>query len=105
MISQCARRFEELKNAGVFPRVDNQSNALTEGSASPSEGLTAPLDAEEEVETGGSQSSSKVTGQTTFVHHTPADTLLRTGIQLHFMSFKMVGSLPSLIYFVLKAFF
>uniref|UniRef100_A0AAQ4NR89 SANT and BTB domain regulator of CSR n=1 Tax=Gasterosteus aculeatus aculeatus TaxID=481459 RepID=A0AAQ4NR89_GASAC len=59
---ECARRFEELKNAGVFPRVDNQSNALTEGSASPSEGLTAPLDAEEEVETGGSQSSSKVTG-------------------------------------------
>ncbi|KAM8859027.1 SANT and BTB domain regulator of class switch recombination isoform 2-T4 [Spinachia spinachia] len=59
---ECARRFEELNNAGGFPHVDNQSNAVAEGSVSPLEGLTAPPDAVQQVETGGSQSSSKNTG-------------------------------------------
>ncbi|KAM6923304.1 SANT and BTB domain regulator of class switch recombination isoform 3-T3 [Lycodopsis pacificus] len=59
---ECARRFEELKSAGGFPHVDNQCNALTEGSTSPSDGLTTLLDAGEVVETGGSQSSINVTG-------------------------------------------
>nr|XP_033468257.1 uncharacterized protein KIAA1841 homolog isoform X5 [Epinephelus lanceolatus] len=58
---ECARRFEELKSTGGFPHVDNQCNALTEGSTSPSDGLTALLDTGEVVETGSSQSSSKVT--------------------------------------------
>ena len=63
VILQCARRFEELKSAGGFPHVDNQCNALTEGSTSPSDGgLTALLDTGEAVETGSSQ-SSKGTGQ------------------------------------------
>ncbi|KAK5882041.1 hypothetical protein CesoFtcFv8_020671 [Champsocephalus esox] len=35
---ECACRFEELKTTGGFPHVDNQCNALTEGSTSPSEG-------------------------------------------------------------------
>lgn len=43
-ILQCAGRFEELKLAGGFPRVDNQRNALTEGKASSSDGLSALLD-------------------------------------------------------------
>uniref|UniRef100_A0A3Q3WE70 SANT and BTB domain-containing protein n=1 Tax=Mola mola TaxID=94237 RepID=A0A3Q3WE70_MOLML len=41
---ECAGRFEELKLAGGFPRVDNQRNALTEGKASSSDGLSALLD-------------------------------------------------------------
>ncbi|XP_069581597.1 SANT and BTB domain regulator of class switch recombination isoform X3 [Brachyistius frenatus] len=59
---ECARRFEELKSAGGFPHVDNQCNDLTEGSTSPSDGLSTLLDAGEVVERGSSQSSSKVTG-------------------------------------------
>ncbi|XP_037638885.1 uncharacterized protein KIAA1841 homolog isoform X1 [Sebastes umbrosus] len=58
---ECARRFEELKGSGGFLHVDNQCNSLTEGSTSPSDGLTALLDTGEVVETGSSQSSSKVT--------------------------------------------
>ncbi|KAE8280335.1 hypothetical protein D5F01_LYC20895 [Larimichthys crocea] len=59
---ECARRFEELKCTGGFPHVDNQCNALTEGSTSPSDGLSTLLDTGEVLETGSSQSSSKVTG-------------------------------------------
>ncbi|KAG7999894.1 hypothetical protein GBF38_001965 [Nibea albiflora] len=58
---ECARRFEELKSTGGFPHVDNQCNALTEGSTSPSDGLSTLLDTGEVLETGSSQSSSKVT--------------------------------------------
>uniref|UniRef100_A0A8C4DQX9 SANT and BTB domain regulator of CSR n=1 Tax=Dicentrarchus labrax TaxID=13489 RepID=A0A8C4DQX9_DICLA len=60
---ECARRFEELKSTGGFPPVDHQCNALTEGSSSPSDGLSTLLDAGEVAETGGSQSGGKVTGQ------------------------------------------
>lgn len=63
MIFQCASRFEELKSTGGFPHVDNQCNSLTEGSTFPSDGLSTLLDTGEVVETGSSQSSSKVTGQ------------------------------------------
>ncbi|KAK1905841.1 putative protein KIAA1841 like [Dissostichus eleginoides] len=59
---ECACRFEELKTTGGFPHVDNQCNALTEGSTSPSDGPPTLLEAGEAVETGSSQSSSKVTG-------------------------------------------
>ncbi|XP_035519647.1 uncharacterized protein KIAA1841 homolog [Morone saxatilis] len=58
----CARRFEELKSTGGFPHVDHQCNALTEGSSSPSDGLSTLLDAGEVAETGGGQSGGKVTG-------------------------------------------
>ncbi|XP_034080991.1 uncharacterized protein KIAA1841 homolog isoform X4 [Gymnodraco acuticeps] len=58
---ECACRFEELKTTGGFPHVDNQCNALTEGSTSPSEGPPTLLEAGEAVETGSNQSSSKVT--------------------------------------------
>lgn len=62
MVLQCARRFDELKSTGGFPHVDNQCNALTEGSTSPSDALSTLLDTGEVVET-GSRQSSKVTGQ------------------------------------------
>nr|XP_020478953.1 uncharacterized protein KIAA1841 homolog isoform X2 [Monopterus albus] len=58
---ECARRFEELKSMGRFPHVDNLYNALTEGSSSPSDGLSMLLNTGEVVETGSSQSTSKVT--------------------------------------------
>ncbi|KAF0022082.1 hypothetical protein F2P81_025666 [Scophthalmus maximus] len=58
---ECARRFEELNNAGRFPHVDNQCNALTEGSTSPSSGLSTLLDTGDMVDTGSGQSTSKVT--------------------------------------------
>ncbi|TSU37056.1 hypothetical protein Baya_12880 [Bagarius yarrelli] len=38
---ECARRFDELKNAGSFPLVDEQCNQLTGASGSPSEPLSA----------------------------------------------------------------
>uniref|UniRef100_A0AAQ6IDH5 SANT and BTB domain-containing protein n=1 Tax=Anabas testudineus TaxID=64144 RepID=A0AAQ6IDH5_ANATE len=60
---ECARRFEELKSMGGFPHVDNQCNALTEGNNSPSNGLSTLLETGEVMETGSSQSTSKVTGQ------------------------------------------
>uniref|UniRef100_I3J4D5 SANT and BTB domain regulator of CSR n=1 Tax=Oreochromis niloticus TaxID=8128 RepID=I3J4D5_ORENI len=61
---ECARRFEELKSMGGFPHVDNQCNALTEGSSSPSDLLSTLLDTRDIVERGsGQSSSSKVTGQ------------------------------------------
>ncbi|XP_024916417.1 uncharacterized protein KIAA1841 homolog isoform X2 [Cynoglossus semilaevis] len=41
---ECAHRFEELKNTGGFPQVDNQCNALTEGSLPPSGGLSTAFD-------------------------------------------------------------
>lgn len=63
MTLQCARRFEELKNSGGFPHVDNQCNALTEGNTCPADGLSTLMDTGEIVETGGSQSTSKVTGE------------------------------------------
>ncbi|CAI5653322.1 unnamed protein product [Oreochromis niloticus] len=60
---ECARRFEELKSMGGFPHVDNQCNALTEGSSSPSDLLSTLLDTRDIVERGsGQSSSSKVTG-------------------------------------------
>uniref|UniRef100_A0A8C4DPR1 SANT and BTB domain regulator of CSR n=1 Tax=Dicentrarchus labrax TaxID=13489 RepID=A0A8C4DPR1_DICLA len=62
---ECARRFEELKSTGGFPPVDHQCNALTEGSSSPSDGLSTLLDAGEVAETGGSQSGGKVTERQT----------------------------------------
>ncbi|KAK3538295.1 hypothetical protein QTP70_035062, partial [Hemibagrus guttatus] len=37
----CARRFDELKSTGSFPLVDEQCNALTGASGSPSEPLSA----------------------------------------------------------------
>uniref|UniRef100_A0A671VJR6 SANT and BTB domain regulator of CSR n=1 Tax=Sparus aurata TaxID=8175 RepID=A0A671VJR6_SPAAU len=58
---ECARRFDELKSTGAFPHVDNQCNTLTEGSPSPPDGLSTLLDSGEVVETGGSQSSGKIT--------------------------------------------
>lgn len=76
MISQCARRFEKLKSAVGFPHVDNQCNAVTEETTLPTDGLAALLDTGEVVETGGSHSSSQVTGQITFFHHTLADTIV-----------------------------
>lgn len=61
---QCAHRFEELKSMGGFPHVDNQCNALIEGSSSPSDLLSTLLDTRDIVERGsGQSSSSKVTGQ------------------------------------------
>ncbi|KAM4607280.1 SANT and BTB domain regulator of class switch recombination isoform 2-T3 [Polymixia lowei] len=64
---ECAHRFEELKSTGGFPHVDNQCNALTAGSSSPSDSLSSYiksplLDTGEVVETGTNQSVSKVTG-------------------------------------------
>ncbi|XP_072546219.1 SANT and BTB domain regulator of class switch recombination isoform X2 [Salminus brasiliensis] len=38
---ECARRFDELKSTGTFPLVDEQCNALTAASSSPSEPLSA----------------------------------------------------------------
>ncbi|XP_053093632.1 SANT and BTB domain regulator of class switch recombination [Pangasianodon hypophthalmus] len=38
---ECARRFDELKSTGSFPLVDEQCNALTGASGSPSEPLSA----------------------------------------------------------------
>lgn len=61
--SQCARRFEELKSTGGLPHVDNQCNALIEGSASPADGLSTMLVAGEVVETGSTESTSEATGQ------------------------------------------
>uniref|UniRef100_A0A8C3AZS5 Uncharacterized protein n=1 Tax=Cyclopterus lumpus TaxID=8103 RepID=A0A8C3AZS5_CYCLU len=74
---ECARRFEELKSAGGFLHVDNHCNDLTEGTTSPSDGLTALLDAGEVVETGGSHGSSMVTGQITFFHHPLTDMIVK----------------------------
>uniref|UniRef100_A0A665TKP7 Si:ch211-189k9.2 n=1 Tax=Echeneis naucrates TaxID=173247 RepID=A0A665TKP7_ECHNA len=65
---ECARRFEELKNGGGFPQVDNQCNALMEGNTCPSDGLSTLMDTGE-VETGGSQSTNKVTGYPNMVIH------------------------------------
>ncbi|GLD64309.1 uncharacterized protein AKAME5_002925600, partial [Lates japonicus] len=59
---ECARRFEELKNTGGFPHVDNQCNALTEESTSPPDGLSTLLESGEMVEMGSSHCTSKVTG-------------------------------------------
>ncbi|XP_042290344.1 uncharacterized protein KIAA1841 homolog isoform X1 [Thunnus maccoyii] len=59
---ECSRRFEELKSTGGFPHVDNQCNDLTEGNTSPPDGLSTLLHTGEVVETGSSQSASKVTG-------------------------------------------
>ncbi|KAF7663816.1 hypothetical protein LDENG_00198030 [Lucifuga dentata] len=59
---ECAHRFEELKSIGGFPHVDNQCNALTEGSTSPSDGLSTLLDAGKVVEMGSTQSTSKAPG-------------------------------------------
>ncbi|XP_041922473.1 uncharacterized protein KIAA1841 [Alosa sapidissima] len=38
---ECARRFEELKNTGSFPLVDEQCNPLTVGGSSPSDTLSS----------------------------------------------------------------
>ncbi|KAI5622822.1 hypothetical protein C0J50_17700, partial [Silurus asotus] len=38
---ECARRFDELKSTGSFPLVDEQCNALTGATGSPSEPLSA----------------------------------------------------------------
>lgn len=43
--------------------MDNQCNALTEGSNSTSDGLSALLETGEEMETGSSHGTSKVTSQ------------------------------------------
>ncbi|XP_034041034.1 uncharacterized protein KIAA1841 homolog isoform X2 [Thalassophryne amazonica] len=59
---ECAHRFEELKNSGGFLHVDNQCNTVTEGSSSPSDALSTLLDSGEVVETGSTQSTSKVSG-------------------------------------------
>ncbi|XP_071337519.1 SANT and BTB domain regulator of class switch recombination isoform X2 [Trachinotus anak] len=59
---ECARRYEELKNSGGFPHVDNQCNALTEGHTSPSDGLSTLMDTGEMGETANNQSTSKLTG-------------------------------------------
>ncbi|XP_054886269.1 SANT and BTB domain regulator of class switch recombination isoform X3 [Poeciliopsis prolifica] len=59
---ECARRFEELKATAGFPLVDYQCNDLTGGSGSPSDSLSALLEAGDVVKReGGSQSCSKVT--------------------------------------------
>uniref|UniRef100_A0A3P8UKZ4 SANT and BTB domain regulator of CSR n=1 Tax=Cynoglossus semilaevis TaxID=244447 RepID=A0A3P8UKZ4_CYNSE len=60
---ECAHRFEELKNTGGFPQVDNQCNALTEGSLPPSGGLSTAFDTGEMVDTGSTQCTSHVTGE------------------------------------------
>ncbi|CAJ1066919.1 uncharacterized protein KIAA1841 homolog isoform X1 [Xyrichtys novacula] len=56
---ECARRFEELKTGGCLPPLDDQCNALTEGSPAPSDDL--PMDCGGGGETGSSP-SSKLTG-------------------------------------------
>lgn len=58
---QCAHRFEELKSTGGFPCVDNQCNAITEGSTSLSDGPSVMLETGEVMETGSS--TSQGTGQ------------------------------------------
>lgn len=66
MASQCAHRFEELKATAGFPQVDYQCNDLTGGSGSPSDSLSALLEAGDVIKReGGSQSCSKVAGQLT----------------------------------------
>ncbi|XP_014863248.1 PREDICTED: uncharacterized protein KIAA1841 homolog isoform X2 [Poecilia mexicana] len=58
---ECARRFEELKATAGFPQVDYQCNDLTGGTGSPSDSLSALLEAGDVVKReGGSQSCSKV---------------------------------------------
>ncbi|CAN9499579.1 unnamed protein product [Ophioblennius macclurei] len=56
---ECARRFEELKNCGGFPHLDNQCNALTEEGSRPPDSLSTLLETGEAVDRGGSQSGSK----------------------------------------------
>uniref|UniRef100_A0A3B5Q192 SANT and BTB domain regulator of CSR n=1 Tax=Xiphophorus maculatus TaxID=8083 RepID=A0A3B5Q192_XIPMA len=63
---ECAHRFEELKATAGFPQVDYQCNDLTRGSGSPSDSLSALLEAGDVIKReGGSQSCSKVAGQLT----------------------------------------
>uniref|UniRef100_A0A3B5LDL6 SANT and BTB domain regulator of CSR n=1 Tax=Xiphophorus couchianus TaxID=32473 RepID=A0A3B5LDL6_9TELE len=63
---ECAHRFEELKATAGFPQVDYQCNDLTGGSGSPSDSLSALLEAGDVIKReGGSQSCSKVAGQLT----------------------------------------
>ncbi|XP_027861716.1 uncharacterized protein KIAA1841 [Xiphophorus couchianus] len=60
---ECAHRFEELKATAGFPQVDYQCNDLTGGSGSPSDSLSALLEAGDVIKReGGSQSCSKVAG-------------------------------------------
>ncbi|RXM35077.1 hypothetical protein EOD39_4341 [Acipenser ruthenus] len=65
---QCARRFEELKNNGTLPYVDNQCNPLTASGGSPTETLSAYIkstlmDSHGELgETRNSQNTISVTG-------------------------------------------
>ncbi|XP_007576451.1 uncharacterized protein KIAA1841 isoform X1 [Poecilia formosa] len=60
---ECASRFEELKATAGFPQVDYQCNDLTGGTSSPSDSLSALLEAGDVVKReGGSQNCSKVTG-------------------------------------------
>ncbi|KAM9317826.1 SANT and BTB domain regulator of class switch recombination isoform 1-T2 [Pholidichthys leucotaenia] len=58
---ECARRFEELKSTCGFPHVDNLCNALTEGSNSPSDGVSTLLSSGDVVERGSTHCNSKVT--------------------------------------------
>ncbi|XP_033859660.1 SANT and BTB domain regulator of class switch recombination [Acipenser ruthenus] len=65
---ECARRFEELKNNGTLPYVDNQCNPLTASGGSPTETLSAYIkstlmDSHGELgETRNSQNTISVTG-------------------------------------------
>ncbi|XP_058507014.1 SANT and BTB domain regulator of class switch recombination isoform X2 [Solea solea] len=58
---ECARRFEELKNMGGNPLVDDQCNSLTEGSTPPTDSLSTLPDTRDVVDTGSTQSPIKVT--------------------------------------------
>ncbi|KAM6956246.1 SANT and BTB domain regulator of class switch recombination [Aplochiton taeniatus] len=64
---ECVRRFEELNSTGSFPHVDNQCNALSAGSSTPSDALStyiksAVLDTVEDGQTRTNPSASSVSG-------------------------------------------
>lgn len=60
---QCALRFEELKTSGAFPHLDNECNALTEGTSPSPDTGSSQRDTGDGIETGGSQSTSNTPGQ------------------------------------------
>lgn len=55
---ECALRFEELKTSGAFPHLDNECNALTEGTSPSPDTGSSQRDTGDGIETGGSQSTS-----------------------------------------------
>ncbi|XP_066552973.1 SANT and BTB domain regulator of class switch recombination [Amia ocellicauda] len=65
---ECARRFEELKNNGTLPYIDNQCNPLTASGGSPSDTLSTYIKSTltdtfgEQGETRASQNTISVTG-------------------------------------------